>query len=79
MVKLFDRDDGTFLGTITDAQLKFLMDQLEEEDLEDRDYAITPMTLSLFEGEGADPVFVSVLRSALGDREEMTIIWEESK
>jgi processive 1,2-diacylglycerol beta-glucosyltransferase len=79
MVKLFDKENGTFLGTITDAQLKYLIDQLEEEDLEDRDYAITPMTLSLFEGEGADPVLLSVLRNALGDREEMTIIWEESK
>jgi processive 1,2-diacylglycerol beta-glucosyltransferase len=79
MVKLFDKDTSVFLGTITAAQLKYLIDQLEEEDLEDRDYAITPMTLSLFEGEGADPVLISVLRSALGDREEMTIIWEESK
>jgi hypothetical protein len=78
MVKLFDKDNGTFLGAITENQLKFLIDQLEEEDLEDRDYAITPMLLSLFEGEGADPVLVSILRDALGERDEMTIIWEES-
>ena len=55
------------------------LNMLEEEGLEDRDYAITPMTLSLFEGEGADPVLVSMLRSALGNREEMSIIWEEEK
>jgi hypothetical protein len=79
MVKLFDKDNGAFLGAITENQLKFLIDQLEEDDLEDRDYVITPMTLSLFEGEGADPVLVSILRGALGDRDEMTIIWEEPK
>ena len=78
MYKLFDKGNGAFLGAITEDQLKFLIDQLEEEDLEDHDYAITPMTLALFEGEGADPVLVSVLRDALGDQDEMTIIWEES-
>lgn len=77
MVKIFDKDNGKFLGAITEDQLKFLVDQLEEEDLEDQDYAITPMTLALFEGEGADPVLVSTLRGALGDRDEMTIAWEK--
>jgi hypothetical protein len=78
MVKLFDKENGVLLGSITESQLKFLIDQLEEEDLEDRDYAITPMLLSLFEGEGADPVLVSILRDGLGDREEMTIRWEDA-
>jgi len=78
MYKLLDKDNGAFLGTLTEPQLKFLVDQLEEEGLEDRDYAITPMTLALFEGEGADPDLVSMLKQALGDRDEMTILWEES-
>jgi len=76
MVKLFDKETGVFLGAVSEEQMKFMVDQLEEEGLEDRDYAITPMTLSLFEGEGADPVLVSILRAALGDRDEMTISWQ---
>jgi hypothetical protein len=76
MVKLFDKESGAFLGAISEDQIRFLIDQLEEEGLEDRDYAITSMTLSLFEGEGADPVLVSILRAALGDRDEMTISWQ---
>jgi hypothetical protein len=79
MYKLFDEDTKVLIGAISQNQLNFLIDLLEEESLEDRDYAITPMTLSLFEGEGADPILVSMLRSALGDREEMSIIWEEEK
>ena len=79
MYKLFDEDTKEFIGAISQNQLNFLVDLLEEEGLEDRDYAITPMTLSLFEGEGADPILVSMLRSALGDREEMSIIWEVEK
>jgi hypothetical protein len=73
MIKLFDKESGVFLGVISESQAKFLMDQLEEEGLEDHDYAITPMTLSLFEGENADPELVAMLRAGLGDRDEMTI------
>jgi|WetSurSiteA1Bulk_404760.scaffolds.fasta_scaffold61389_2 hypothetical protein len=76
MSKLFDKENGTLLGAISDTQLKFLIDQLEEEGLEDRDYAITSMTISLFEGEGADPELVTMLRTALGERDEMTIYWQ---
>ena len=79
MIKLFDKDTGVFLGAISEDQMNFLVNQLEEEGLEDRDYAITPMTLSLFEGEGADPVLVSMLRAALGDRDEMTISWQNDQ
>jgi processive 1,2-diacylglycerol beta-glucosyltransferase len=76
MIKLFDKETGAFLGAISEEQMRFMVDQLEEEGLDDRDYAITPMTLSLFEGEGADPVLVSMLRAALGDRDEITINWQ---
>jgi processive 1,2-diacylglycerol beta-glucosyltransferase len=77
MFRLYDEDTKTFIGAISQKQLDFLINQLEEEGLEDRDYAITPMTLALFEGEGVDPVLVSMLRTALGDREEMSISWED--
>jgi hypothetical protein len=76
MIKLYDKEIGTILGEISDSQLKFLIDQLEEEGLEDRDYAITSMTISLFEGEGADPELVTMLRTALGERDEMSIYWQ---
>lgn len=79
MIKLFDKDTGIFLGAISEVQFKFLIDQLEEEGLEDRDYAITPMTLSLFEGEGADLVLITMLRAALSDRDEMTISWQNDQ
>lgn len=79
MIKLIDKDTGIFLGAISEDQFKFLIDQLEEEGLEDRDYAITPMTLSLFEGDGGDPVLISMLRASLGDRDEMTISWQNDQ
>jgi len=78
MYRLFDEDTKAFIGAITQAQLDYLIDQLEEEGVEDRDYAITPMTLSLFEGENVDPILISMLRTALGERDEMSIYWEET-
>lgn len=79
MVKLFDKENGNFICTITREQFDYLADKLEEESMEDRDYAITPMTLALFEGEGADPILVSILRTALGTRDEMSICWEKEE
>lgn len=74
---LYIPGDGTQIGTITAEQLQFIMDHLEEEGLEDQDYAITPMTLAYLEGEGADPALLEMLRKALGDREEMTFAWDD--
>ena len=74
---LYIPGDGTQIGTITAEQLQFLVDHLEEEGLEDQDYAITPMTLAYLEGEGADPTVIEMLRKALGGREEMTFAWDD--
>lgn len=75
MIQLFDAESGAELGTITEEQLRFLTDQLEEESADDQDYYINRTTLDLFEGNGADPALLEVLRRALGQREEMDIRW----
>lgn len=75
MVNLYDKETGALLGSITREQLQFMIDQLEEETLEDRDYAITPMTINFFETQGADPELLALLRKALGSRDEVTVIW----
>ena len=49
--------------------------QLEEESLEDTDYYINPATLDMFEERGADAGLLTMLRNALGDREDMDIRW----
>jgi len=64
------------IGLITDAQLQFLVQQLEEEHDEDRDYYIDRETLEMFEENGGDPELVEMLRKALGDNEALDIEWE---
>lgn len=77
MIALHEKGTNRSLGSISEAQLKFMIDQLEEESLEDQDYAISPMLLDYFESENADPALVSLLRDALGDKDEMEIVWEK--
>ena len=75
MITLIDVATNAELGTITDAQLTFMVDQLEEESTEDQDYYINADTLDLFEQNGAEPALVDLLRRALGGRAEMDVRW----
>jgi processive 1,2-diacylglycerol beta-glucosyltransferase len=78
MIDLFDNDTQSLLGQITDSQLRFLVDNLEETDRSDRDYYLDVATLELLEEEGTDAALVQLLRDALQDREGMEIRWEEA-
>ena len=75
MIQLHDAAQGTLIGTITDEELQFLMDQLEEESAEDRDYYISAPTIDMLEDAGADSNLVEMLRGALGQREGFDIRW----
>lgn len=76
MVRLYDKSNDNQIGTITDDQLQFLADKLEEESAGDDDYYINRTTVHILEQEGGDAELISVLRSALGEREEMDLRWE---
>lgn len=76
MIQLFDARSGAHIGDIGEDHLAFMHNQLEEEGVEDQDYYINGATLDLFESRGADPVLVTLLRQALGTREDMDIRWE---
>ncbi|MBN1566358.1 MAG: galactosyldiacylglycerol synthase [Acidobacteria bacterium] len=53
------------LGTLTEKQLDFLMDNLEEEFEEDEEYLLFPDTLDYLKEQGADKDLVSMLEKAL--------------
>ena len=78
MIQLRDADNDTPLGSISEEQLQFLMDLLEEESLADRDYYISGPTVDLLEDEGADPALVALLRSAVADGEGVNVRWTRS-
>jgi hypothetical protein len=76
MIKVYDNSTGAELGALSQEQLVFLTQQLEEEDAEDQDYYINLDTIDLFESRGADPELLALLRRAMGTRQEMEIRWE---
>lgn len=78
MIKVYDAASGAEIGTIGDADLQFLIGQLEEESSEDQDYYINTVTLDMFEQAGAGPALIGVLRQGLAGREEMDIRWERT-
>ena len=75
MIELRDKRTDALLGTISQAQLQFLIDQLEEEDIEDQDYYSNLATLDMFERAGADQELLELLRQGLGTRKDMDIVW----
>lgn len=75
MIELHDAERGTRLGTITDQQLKVLVDALEEESTEDTDYYISADTIDMLEEDGADAQLLGLLRGALAGRVGMDVRW----
>lgn len=75
-ISLYDNDSGAALGAISESDLQFLVDNLEEETSDDKDYYLRPETLVMLEERGASPQLMGLLRKALGDREGFEIRWE---
>ena len=75
MIQLWESESGKAIGSITEAQLEFLIDQLQEESATDQEYYLDVATLDFFDEQGADPALVKLLRAALGEREGMDVRW----
>ena len=60
--QLFVKGTLTPIGEISDAQLQSLVDLLEEEDTEDRDYYVDQAVLDYLQERGADPALLELLR-----------------
>jgi hypothetical protein len=75
MITLLNAQTDAVIGEITEAQLNFLISDLEEESTEDTDYYINVDTVDMFAQQGADPTLITLLRDALGDSPDMDIRW----
>jgi hypothetical protein len=75
MIELRNKETSAPIGEITDEQLSFLIDMLEEEDIEDQDYWIDPMTLQYFQENDGDPGLIKLLQEAIGESEGIEIEW----
>jgi hypothetical protein len=76
MIDLFNDTTGELLGPITEADLKVIIDALEEESSEDRDYYIDAATLDLIADGRASDHLVALLRKALDSTDGVDIRWQ---
>jgi hypothetical protein len=78
VIRLQDKDAGADLGTISEDALRFLVDQMEEEWTDDRDHYINRDELEIVKENCAQPAVVSLLESAIGEREGAGIAWSQA-
>ena len=76
MYALYVKADHRLIGEISDDELKFLVDNLEEESLEDTDYDLSRLTLEFLRGNGLSPRLAQLLDAALGDQDDVEIVYE---
>lgn len=77
MIQLSNKETGAVIGTISPEELQFLLDQLEEENPTDQDYWLNRASLDIFKEEGADSHLLGLLETAMGERDELEIVWSE--
>jgi len=75
MIRVYDNETGSLLGDITEAHLKFLVDQLQETSLEDQDYYVDQATIEILSQAGAEPQLIDLLKSGMGTRPGYEIRW----
>ncbi len=79
MIQLRDKENGNLIGEISEDDVQFLIDHLEEETEDDVDYYINRATIESFQEKGISPSLLKLLETALGSREDMEIEWSRSE
>jgi hypothetical protein len=73
-IQLYKEHPDTYkreiLGTITEDQLDFLFDNLDDEFEEDEEFFLSPETISDLKAQGADRNLIAMLEKALAGTPE---------
>jgi hypothetical protein len=75
MIDVYNKATNELLGTITEADLKVLVDALEEESSDDQDYYINAATIDVIGDGRASDHLLKLLRTALGESDGVDIRW----
>ena len=78
MITLKNKETGQYIGSLSEAQLQYLIDELVEEHSEDKDYWLNSTQIEIFKEKGADSSLITMLESALGDKDGVEVMWERS-
>jgi hypothetical protein len=77
VINLYRVANDQLIGPISAADRQVLIDVLEEESAQDRDYYIDAATIDLLAEGGASEAMLNMLRLALGTTEGLDIRWVE--
>jgi hypothetical protein len=77
-ISLVEKQTGVTIAQITSQQLRFLIDNLQEEYPGDQDYYIQRATIDLLKDKGADDALLKILRDAVKISGGIEIRWEKS-
>jgi len=76
MVKLYDKTSGKYLGRISDDELQFLIDNLEEESMTDVDYYLNRTVFNLLKEKGMSENLAKMIEQAMGKKDDIEISYE---
>jgi hypothetical protein len=76
MIDVYNNETNALIGSITDGDLKVLVDAFEEESEDDQDYYIDQATIDMLDDGRATGHLMELLRKALGTAEGVEIRWE---
>ncbi len=72
---IYVKGTDQLVASLSEADRRALVDALEEEYEEDRDYYVTKETLDYLSDFGLSPDLTSALRTALGDADGIEVEW----
>ena len=79
MITLLIADTAAVVGSITEAELEVLIENLEETSTGDTDYYIDKATIEVLQESGdATEHLLAVLREALGSSDGVEVRWQEA-
>jgi len=78
VIKVYNKETSAYVGSITDEELRFLIDQLEEEDADDQDYYIDRDVIEMLTDNQASVSLLEFLSKALGTSDGVELRWERN-
>lgn len=78
MVTLKEKNSDAWLGSISYAQLQFLINELPEQHKNADEYLVHREALVKLKHQGAEVALTNVLEKAIGDKDQVEFYWIKS-
>lgn len=77
MIKVYNAENGDFIGKINEEQHELLIDKLEEENSKNDSYYIDSHTIDYLTDTGADEDLLELLKTGLAEDEGIQLYIED--